>query len=160
MTLASGSTAGSPVTPSVPQQSAGEVSLPEFDLSAVQVIACDIFGTTVDWRTGVAEQASRVGGDRLELRAPADGDPRHLAAAMAGLGIAAPTVDTDAGLVVLPVSDGPAVLPAVATRLADAGLRVSDLALRRPTLDDVFLTVTGQPASSSTPDTAAVGSLR
>ena len=44
----------------------------------------------------------------------------------------------------MPVTDGPGMLPDVAARLAAAGLRVSDLALRRPSLDDVFLALTGQ----------------
>ncbi|RDI50571.1 haloacid dehalogenase type II [Nocardia mexicana] len=30
----------------------------EFDSDSVQVVACDIFGTTVDWFTGVSEQAA------------------------------------------------------------------------------------------------------
>ena len=32
--------------------------------------------------------------------------------------------------------------------LRDAGIAVSDLGLRRPTLDDVFLTLTGAPATT------------
>ncbi|MEU7141937.1 haloacid dehalogenase type II [Nocardia sp. NPDC046473] len=32
----------------------------EFDPTAIQVLACDIFGTTVDWFTGVSEQAADV----------------------------------------------------------------------------------------------------
>ncbi|MFI6995990.1 haloacid dehalogenase type II [Nocardia sp. NPDC050175] len=32
----------------------------EFDPTAIQVVACDIFGTTVDWFTGVSEQAADV----------------------------------------------------------------------------------------------------
>ncbi|MFD6156150.1 haloacid dehalogenase type II [Nocardia sp. NPDC060256] len=32
----------------------------EFDPTAIQVLACDIFGTTVDWFTGVSEQAAEV----------------------------------------------------------------------------------------------------
>jgi len=65
---------------------------------------------------------------------------------------------------VIPVADGPGVLPEVAARLAAADLRVSDLALRRPTLDDVFLTLTGQTGSTepagSTSDTVTAGGTR
>ncbi|WP_069167791.1 haloacid dehalogenase type II [Nocardia altamirensis] len=32
----------------------------EFDRDAIQVITCDIFGTTVDWFTGVADQAAEI----------------------------------------------------------------------------------------------------
>jgi hypothetical protein len=80
---------------------------------------------------------------------------------MAALGSAPPTVDLDAGRVVIPVADGPGILPQVAARLAAGGLRVSDLALRRPTLDDVFLTLTGQStAAPSQPDAVTAGSIR
>jgi daunorubicin resistance ABC transporter ATP-binding subunit len=110
--------------------------------------------------SGTAEQLKAlVGGDRLELHASPGEYPAALVAAMAGLGTAPPTVDVDAGRVMVPVADGPGILPDVAARLAAAGLRVSDLALRRPTLDDVFLTLTGQRTTTvaSTTDTVAVG---
>jgi ABC-2 type transport system ATP-binding protein len=94
--------------------------------------------------TGTAGQLkARVGGDRLELRVPPGDDPQKLARALAGLGAGPPVVDVPAGSVVLPVDAGPSILPELATRLAASGLRIADLALRRPTLDDVFLTLTG-----------------
>jgi daunorubicin resistance ABC transporter ATP-binding subunit len=99
---------------------------------------------------GTAEQLkAQVGGDRLELHVPPGGDAHALAAAIAGLGSAPPTVDVDAGVIVAPVADGPGILPDVAARLAAHGLWVSDLALRRPTLDDVFLSLTGQPTEQT-----------
>jgi daunorubicin resistance ABC transporter ATP-binding subunit len=102
---------------------------------------------------GTAEELkAQVGGVRLELQAPAGEDLNSLAAAMAGLGAAAPTVDVEAGRVVVPVTDGPGILVDVAARLAARQLTVSDLALRRPTLDEVFLTLTGQPTARSIPD--------
>lgn len=36
----------------------------EFDPEAIRVVACDIFGTTVDWRTGVAEQVAEIAAAR------------------------------------------------------------------------------------------------
>jgi daunorubicin resistance ABC transporter ATP-binding subunit len=110
--------------------------------------------------TGTAEQLkSQVGGDRLELRAPPGTDPRTLAAAMAGLAPGEPAIDPDDGRVVIPVPDGAGILPDVAARLARTGLRVTHLAVRRPTLDDVFLTLTGQSTTSSTHDTVTAGNL-
>jgi ABC-2 type transport system ATP-binding protein len=41
-----------------------------------------------------------------------------------------------------------AILEAV-RRLGEAGVAIDDLALRRPTLDDVFLTLTGHAAEKS-----------
>jgi ABC-2 type transport system ATP-binding protein len=91
------------------------------------------------------ELKARIGGYRLELQALPGGDPRPLAQALTGLGTGRPAVDIRAGRVVLPVSDGPGVLAELARRLATSGLRVADLALRRPSLEDVFLTLTGPP---------------
>jgi daunorubicin resistance ABC transporter ATP-binding subunit len=104
-----------------------------------------------------SELKSQVGGDRLELQAAPGADPRPLAAAMAGLGAAQPVVDTDTGRVLVPVTDGPGILPEVAGRLAAGGLRVTDLALRRPTLDDVFLALTDHHTTPSTSGTAHTG---
>jgi ABC-2 type transport system ATP-binding protein len=108
-----------------------------------------------------AELKAQVGGDRLELRAPPGTDPRTLAAAVAGLGTGDPFVNPDDLSVVLPVADGPAVLPDLAARLASTDTRIMDLAVRRPSLDDVFLALTGQAATPATPDTSTtVGSRR
>src|SRR5690348_2237513 len=96
------------------------------------------------------ELKTRVGGDRLELQAAPGTDPRPLAQALAGLGTGRPVVDIRAGRVVLPVTDGPEVLAELARRLTTSGLRVADLALRRPSLEDVFLALTGQPAAGAT----------
>lgn len=90
-----------------------------------------------------AQLKAQVGGHRLELHTLLGTDPRQLAAALAGLGTGPPMVDVAACRVVLPVDDGPTILPELAARLAASNLAVADMALRRPTLDDVFLTLTG-----------------
>jgi daunorubicin resistance ABC transporter ATP-binding subunit len=95
-----------------------------------------------------AQLEARVGGDRLELASPPGQDPRRLATALAGLGTGEPDVDEAAGRVTIQVADGAGVLPAVTERLATAGLKVTALALRRPTLEEVFLASTG-PADGS-----------
>jgi ABC-2 type transport system ATP-binding protein len=92
---------------------------------------------------------AQVGGDRLELQAAAGADPRPLAHALAGLGTGPPVVDIRAGRVVLPVTDGPELLAELASRLATCDLRVAELALRRPSLEDVFLALTGQPGAGA-----------
>ena len=90
----------------------------------------------------------RAGGERLDLQAAPGEDPRQLAGALAALGTGQAVVDEAAGRVILPVADLAASLPAVAGRLAAAGLHVSALAVRRPTLEEAFLALTGQPAAS------------
>jgi ABC-2 type transport system ATP-binding protein len=108
---------------------------------------------------GTLEQLKRqIGGDRIELGAARGDDPAPLAEAVASLAAGTATVDHSTGRVVLPVSDGPSVLPEVAERLAAANLRVTDLALRRPTLEDVFLALTGdhrRPGTNAEDETGA-----
>lgn len=107
--------------------------------------------------TGTADELkARVGGERLELRVPAGVDPAAVAGAIADLGTGPPTVDKAAGTVTLPVSDAGALLRAAARLSADQ-LTVTDAALRRPSLDDAFLALTGRsaPALSSASESRA-----
>ncbi len=88
------------------------------------------------------ELKDRVGGSRVEARvAP---DQEALAAELlAGLGNGEAHLGD--GLVTVPAS-GPADVATAARRFEEAGLEASELGLRRPTLDDVFLTLTGRAA--------------
>jgi ABC-2 type transport system ATP-binding protein len=120
--------------------------LEEADRLADSVVVMDT-GRVIAAGTS-AELKAQVGGDRLEVQALPGDDVARLAAALAGLGTGPSTIDPDMGRLVIPVAaGGPGVLPEVAARLSAAGQRVADLALRRPTLDDVFLTLTGQPSA-------------
>jgi ABC-2 type transport system ATP-binding protein len=51
--------------------------------------------------------------------------------------------DTNGDEVIISVDDGAAAISPVAVALAAAGVRVTGLTLRTPTLDDVFLHITG-----------------
>jgi ABC-2 type transport system ATP-binding protein len=53
-------------------------------------------------------------------------------------------IDCQGADTLIAVSDGAAAVSPVAVALANAGVRVAGLTLRTPTLDDVFLTLTGQ----------------
>ena len=46
--------------------------------------------------------------------------------------------------------DGAQLLPAVVRALDDAGITVEDITLRRPTLDEVFLALTGHATTHTT----------
>jgi ABC-2 type transport system ATP-binding protein len=89
---------------------------------------------------------SRVGGDVLELRTA---DPDHLQRAAAALAAAGfegePALDPATATLRLPVTGGD-VLARVVRVLDAAGVEVHELALHRPTLDDVFLALTGHAA--------------
>jgi ABC-2 type transport system ATP-binding protein len=94
------------------------------------------------------ELKSRVGGDLLALRVTDRARTADAAAAIADLGSGAPQVVAEAGEVSLPVAKGASLLAEAVRRLDAAGLEISDLALRRPTLDDVFLALTGHLAEA------------
>ena len=87
-----------------------------------------------------------VGGERLMLTVK---DPADLAAAretLAPLAVGEIKTDVHARQLTVPVTGGSAVLVEGLGRLAMQGVKVHDVALRRPTLDDVFLALTGRGA--------------
>jgi ABC-2 type transport system ATP-binding protein len=66
-------------------------------------------------------------------------------------------VDEQSRRLTAAVTDGPSALGHVLQRLAEKNLSVVDVGLRRPTLDDVFLSLTGHAAEEEeeTPDESA-----
>jgi ABC-2 type transport system ATP-binding protein len=101
------------------------------------------------------ELKSRVGGDLLALRVADRARTAEAAAAIADLGSGAPQVVADSGEVSLPVREGAAILAEVVRRLDAAGVGITDLALGRPSLDDVFLALTGHAAEATGEDDQA-----
>ncbi|HVM21392.1 MAG TPA: ATP-binding cassette domain-containing protein [Egibacteraceae bacterium] len=109
--------------------------------------------TVIDEGRVIAEGTSdelkaTVGGDRIDVRFDDEGQAKRAAGALDGLG--EPLVDEEARTVSLAVTSGSAALPDVVRRLDDAGIPITDLTLRRPTLDDVFLTLTGTTSDHGT----------
>jgi ABC-2 type transport system ATP-binding protein len=92
---------------------------------------------------------SRVGGDLLAVRVADRARVAEAAEAIAELGSGAPQVVAESGELSLPVRQGAAILAEVVRRLDAQGLEISDLALGRPTLDDVFLALTGRVAEET-----------
>ena len=122
--------------------------LEEADQLAERVVVIDrgkviAEGTSEDLKT-------QVGGDRIEVVVE---DPAKLSAAAAAL---APISD-GAGVsdpierkVSAPVTGGSTVLVAAVRALDEAQVGIADIVLRRPTLDDVFLSLTGHAAEDET----------
>jgi ABC-2 type transport system ATP-binding protein len=103
---------------------------------------------------GTADQLKdQVGGEILEFRV-ADRDRLGDAVGeVFACGIGAPQADNDTGVVRIPVGgQGSGILATVATHLANAGIDVTDLAFHRPSLDDVFLALTGHAAEEAEQD--------
>jgi ABC-2 type transport system ATP-binding protein len=90
------------------------------------------------------ELKSKLGGDRLDVVIH---DPARLAAAagiVAEVAASGPAeVDGDTRHVSVPVRERVGALTRVLAALAAAGIEAEDVALRRPTLDEVFLSLTG-----------------
>ncbi|HEX6715450.1 MAG TPA: ATP-binding cassette domain-containing protein [Thermoleophilaceae bacterium] len=90
-----------------------------------------------------------VGGDQLHVVAYDDADLDQIAELMSCCVESQPAVDRSARSVTAPTGGGPGAIASLARDLAEAGIRVEDLGLRQPTLDDVFLTLTGTPATEA-----------
>ncbi|HWH95893.1 MAG TPA: ATP-binding cassette domain-containing protein [Baekduia sp.] len=102
----------------------------------------------------------QVGGDQLRVVVADPGDLGEVTAIVGRISGVEPTVDVGARTVVAPAVDagartidagaggGVAAIAALAEALGDAGIAVEDLGLTQPTLDDVFLTLTGAPSES------------
>jgi ABC-2 type transport system ATP-binding protein len=86
----------------------------------------------------------RVGGERLDVHLTDPGAAETAAAALAAMASEPPQIAGATVRVAVPRRSG-AIMEAVPL-LARAGVAVDDVALRRPTLDDVFLALTGHGA--------------
>ncbi|MEO6987323.1 MAG: ATP-binding cassette domain-containing protein [Aquihabitans sp.] len=87
----------------------------------------------------------QVGGDNIGVTLPSVEQLDTVAAILERVTGIVPMVDRSNRTATAPTPDGVAGLAAVANALAETGIEVEDLSLRQPTLDEVFLTLTGQP---------------
>jgi ABC-2 type transport system ATP-binding protein len=97
------------------------------------------------------ELKQQVGGDTLEARLSDPADLDRATAALAELASAPPRVDRDRHTVAVPTTGGTGFLLAVGRRFEEDDIELNDLGIRKPSLDDVFLTLTGAPVSSPAP---------
>ncbi len=89
------------------------------------------------------ELKSRVGVDMVELHTVDVPTMARAAAVLACIGQGEPATDPTTRRCSLAAPGGPALLPVVVRALDEAGVPVEDIALRRPTLDEVFLALIG-----------------
>ncbi|SDO50620.1 ABC-2 type transport system ATP-binding protein [Streptomyces sp. cf386] len=114
--------------------------LEEADQLADRISVVDVGRVIAD---GTADELKALtGGDRIDIVLR---DAGQLGAAVALLPVPkdAVSVDPDRRLLSAPVTDRMAALSGVVRALEEAGIEAEDVALRRPTLDEVFLHLTG-----------------
>ena len=100
---------------------------------------------------GTSDQLKdRLGGERLEIRLDEGASPEVAVRALSSMSDEPPTAED--GLVKVGVRERTGAIVEAVHRLSDAGVGVDDLALRRPTLDDVFLALTGHGAEEDSQD--------
>ncbi|OQR61846.1 daunorubicin/doxorubicin resistance ABC transporter ATP-binding protein DrrA [Streptomyces maremycinicus] len=96
---------------------------------------------------GTSDQLkARTGGERVEVVVH---DREHIATAaevLTGFGKGETTVEQHTRKLTVPVAGGAKLLAEVIRELDSRGIEIDDIGLRRPTLDDVFLSLTGHVA--------------
>ncbi len=133
--------------------------LEEADLLADDIVVIDKGHAIAH---GTADQLkAEVGGERVELVVDTAEQVEPARSVLAELATGEVVVEHHTRRLTAPVSGGGQTLVEVLRRLDAAGLTVLDVALRRPTLDDVFLSLTGHAAealdaaSASAPSSSA-----
>jgi ABC-2 type transport system ATP-binding protein len=103
--------------------------------------------------SGTADELkSKVGGERVEVVVERAADLESARAILARACVADVTVDEHSRRLTAPADGGTEQLIMVIRALDDAGVPLHDVGLRRPTLDDVFLTLTGHAAEQPAAD--------
>lgn len=100
------------------------------------------------------ELKDRFGGNVVEVHVAGD----DKAAAVGALtGVAGGELRTEKQAILIPAVEGPRTLTAAVRALDEAGIEPRDIGLRRPTLDDVFLKLTGHTTreAGTTPEAVA-----
>ena len=99
----------------------------------------------------------QVGGDQLHVVCANADDLATTAEIVARISGAPATIDRSARNVTAPTDGGAAALAVLGGELADRAIEVDDLGLRQPTLEDVFLTLTGLPPEPDDAPAAGAG---
>ncbi len=121
--------------------------LEEADQLADQIAVID-HGRVIAQGTG-SELKDRVGGQILEVELVSAAERDTARVALAGIGCGEPEPGERLAQLTLPAPrDGLEMIEDAASALRKAQIAVSDLGLRRPTLDDVFLQLTGAPSEN------------
>ena len=100
------------------------------------------------------ELKDRIGGDRLTVSIARAENREPALVTLRPLCTGEVDVSHDGRTFSAPIHSGDRVVPGVIRALDDAGIDVLDVEVRRPTLDDVFLTLTGRPTGDEIEEVA------
>jgi ABC-2 type transport system ATP-binding protein len=110
---------------------------------------------------GTSDQLkARTGGERVEVVVH---EREHIPTArdvLAGFGKGETTVEDHTRKLTVPVTGGAKLLAEVIRELDVRGIEIDDIGLRRPTLDDVFLSLTGHHAEAETEENGVSGAAQ
>jgi len=101
-------------------------------------------------RGTAAELKARVGGEHLEVIVSVGSELPVAARVLSGFGVGAVRMDTESRRISVPVTATQGLLTRVVRALDEEGVQVDEAILNRPTLDDVFLALTGRTATVET----------
>ena len=121
--------------------------LEEADQLAHQIVVVDL-GHVI--AKGTADELkTQIGGERIEITVSAGSDLDAAAQALRSYSSGELLINREHRHLVMPVTHGAQLIAGVVRDLDTAQIGVDDLALRRPTLDDVFLSLTGRAATEA-----------
>ncbi|RPE41155.1 ABC-2 type transport system ATP-binding protein [Streptomyces sp. Ag109_O5-1] len=107
---------------------------------------------------GTSDQLkARTGGERVEVVVHERDHIQTAADVLRGFGKGDTTVEEHTRKLTVPVTGGAKLLAEIIRELDTRGIEIDDIALRRPTLDDVFLSLTGHVAEEKPEGNGAQG---
>jgi ABC-2 type transport system ATP-binding protein len=106
------------------------------------------------------ELKTQVGGERIEVVVEDPGALQRAVEVLARDTGATPTVDEHQRRITAPAEGGSQALMKVVRDFDEAGIGIDDIAMRRPTLDDVFLSLTGHAAEDAKGETDGAAAVK